>query len=87
MSDDVILARPDGVPAGPDARRLAVSIPEEAHVPEQQITPDPHGHVGPDVEVPHLEADETVPPRPEEEIADVARQAPRRGSDAVEPER
>lgn len=26
--------------------------------------------------VPHLEADETVPPRPEEEIADVARAVP-----------
>lgn len=35
--------------------------------------PDPHGHVGAEVEVPHLEPDETVPPRPEEEIADAAR--------------
>lgn len=41
------------------------------------IAPDPHGHVGQEVEVPHIEADESVPPRPEEEIADVARQAPR----------
>ena len=31
-------------------------------------------------EIPHLEADETVPPRPEEEIADVARAEPRTGS-------
>lgn len=40
------------------------------------IAPDPHGHLGPEVEVPHLEPDETVPPRPEEEVADVARQRP-----------
>lgn len=37
------------------------------------IGPDPHGHVGPDVEVPHIELDETVPPRPEEEVADATR--------------
>ena len=36
-------------------------------------SPDPHGHVGAEVEVPHLELEETVPPRPEEEIADVLR--------------
>lgn len=35
--------------------------------------PDPHGHVGAEIEVPHLEADESVPPRPEEEIADALR--------------
>ncbi|WP_188079137.1 hypothetical protein [Actinotalea subterranea] len=35
--------------------------------------PDPHGHLGADVEVPHIELDETVPPRPEEEIADATR--------------
>lgn len=40
------------------------------------LSPDPHGHVGAEVEVPHLETDETVPPRPEEEIADALRQAP-----------
>ena len=45
---------------------------------EASMTPDPHGHVGADVEVPHLEADETVPPRPEEEIADVLRATPSR---------
>ncbi|HEY3547492.1 MAG TPA: hypothetical protein VGK17_15580, partial [Propionicimonas sp.] len=39
--------------------------------------PDPHGHVGAEVEVPHLEADETIPPRPEEEIADALRSASR----------
>jgi len=33
-------------------------------------------------EVPHLEADESVPPRPEEEVADVARAEP-----AVSPDR
>ncbi len=32
--------------------------------------PDPHGHLGEQIEVPHIETDETVPPRPEEEIAD-----------------
>ncbi|WP_372594266.1 hypothetical protein [Actinotalea sp.] len=37
------------------------------------IHPDPHGHIGAEVEVPHLEVDETVPPRPEEDIADAAR--------------
>ncbi len=31
-------------------------------------------------DVPHLEADETIPPRPEEEIADVARAEPSTGS-------
>lgn len=31
-------------------------------------------------DVPHLEADETIPPRPEEEIADVARAEPQTGS-------
>lgn len=38
--------------------------------------PDPHGHVGHDVEVPHLEDDETVPPRPEEDLADALRAEP-----------
>ena len=38
------------------------------------VSPDPHGHVDAEVEVPHLELDETVPPRPEEEIADATRQ-------------
>ena len=52
----------------------------------QTTAPDPHGHVGHEVEVPHLEADESVPPRPEEEIADVARQAPRRSGGSLEPE-
>ena len=35
--------------------------------------PDPYGHVGPDLDVPHLEIDETVPPRPEEDVADAGR--------------
>lgn len=35
--------------------------------------PDPHGHVGAQIAVPHLEIDETVPPRPEEDVADAAR--------------
>ena len=39
-------------------------------------SPDPHGHLGAEVEVPHLEIDETVPPRPEEVIADVLRSEP-----------
>ncbi len=37
------------------------------------VQPDPQGHLGEDIEVPHLEQDETVPPRPEEEIADAER--------------
>jgi hypothetical protein len=44
---------------------------------EHEISPDPHGHVGSEIEVPHLEVDPSVPPRPEEEIADAARQQPR----------
>lgn len=52
----------------------------------QTTAPDPHGHVGADVEVPHVELDETVPPRPEEEIADVARQVPRRSGGTLDPE-
>ncbi len=52
----------------------------------QTTAPDPHGHQGSDVEVPHLEVDETVPPRPEEEIADVARQEPRRSGAPTGPE-
>ena len=50
--------------------------------PDRPMTPDPHGHVGEEVEIPHLEADETVPPRPEEEIADAARDTLRPGPDA-----
>ena len=42
----------------------------------QPTRPDPHGHVGEQIEVPRLEVDESVPPRPEEEIADVARAEP-----------
>ena len=35
-------------------------------------------------EVPHLELDETIPPRPEEEIADVLRADPDPGVDQRE---
>lgn len=35
--------------------------------------PDPQGHVGAQIDVPHLEIDETVPPRPEEDVADATR--------------
>jgi hypothetical protein len=31
-------------------------------------------------DVPHLELDETIPPRPEEEVADVARSEPDTGT-------
>ncbi len=31
-------------------------------------------------DVPHLEADETIPPRPEEEVADLARSEPGTGT-------
>ena len=37
------------------------------------VHPDPHGHVGAQIEVPHLELDPSVPPRPEEELADALR--------------
>ena len=40
---------------------------------DQPISPDPHGHVGADIEIPTIEVDENVPPRPEEEIADASR--------------
>lgn len=46
------------------------------HDPQTAAHPDPHGHVGTEIEVPHLEADESVPPRPEEEIADAVRSDP-----------
>ncbi|UZN01478.1 hypothetical protein [Cellulomonas sp. S1-8] len=41
-----------------------------------------------DTQVPELEYDETIPPRPEEEVADVARATPDRaghGGEAVAP--
>ncbi|MDO8120588.1 hypothetical protein Q6346_04585 [Isoptericola sp. b490] len=38
--------------------------------------PDPHGHTGAQIEVPVLEDDETLPPRPEEDVADAARADP-----------
>ena len=41
-------------------------------------------------DVPHLELDETIPPRPEEEVADVARAEPDTGTIPVvreEPQR
>lgn len=44
-------------------------------------SPDPHGHLGAEIEVPHLEADETVPPRPEEELADALRSEPETPAD------
>lgn len=47
--------------------------------PVAPVHPDPHGHVGADLEVPHLEVDESVPPRPEEDIADAMRAAPDKG--------
>ena len=34
-------------------------------------------------DIPHLEADETVPPRPEEEVADAARAEPQTGGAPV----
>ncbi len=43
------------------------------------IHPDPAGHVGAAIAVPHLELDESVPPRPEEDIADAIRESPEPG--------
>lgn len=41
-----------------------------------QTPSGPPGPGVPDLGIPHLEPDESIPPRPEEEIADVARQDP-----------
>lgn len=41
---------------------------------QPELPRDPQGHVGPQIEVPHLEADESIPPRPEEEVADASRE-------------
>ena len=41
-----------------------------------EITPDHHIPSADEPSVPELEADETIPPRPEEEIADVLRAEP-----------
>ena len=43
------------------------------------VHPDPQGHTGADLDVPHLELDESVPPRPEEDVADAIRAEPGRG--------
>ena len=42
----------------------------------ETIVTQPAGNDGHSHEVPELEYDETVPPRPEEEIADAARSIP-----------
>jgi len=42
----------------------------------ETIVTQPAGHDGHAHEVPELEYDESVPPRPEEEIADAARSVP-----------
>lgn len=60
-----MFAHPDG-PDGPDhavADELAEDVAQQLH--------DAHPEFD---EVPLLEADETVPPRPEEQIADAARE-------------
>ncbi|WP_250445723.1 hypothetical protein [Actinotalea sp. C106] len=40
--------------------------------PGEGTAPGPLDHD----QIPHLEVDETIPPRPEEEVADVTRSAP-----------
>lgn len=42
----------------------------------RENTPDHHIPAADEPSVPELEADETIPPRPEEEIADVLRAEP-----------
>jgi hypothetical protein len=42
----------------------------------RESTPDHHVPAADEPSVPELEADETTPPRPEEEIADVMRAEP-----------
>lgn len=57
---------------GTDLKERTVAIP----VPENPDTAQPATVPGASEEVELLEVDETVPPRPEEEIADVARSLP-----------
>ena len=46
--------------------RASLDDPERSHVMTESF----------DAQVPELEVDETVPPRPEEDVADVARSVP-----------
>ena len=48
---------------------------------DQEAAVSEHSHD----DVPHIELDETIPPRPEEEIADVARSEPDTGTIPVVP--
>jgi hypothetical protein len=60
-----------------DRHTLSMSPTEGSAVSTSNENP-PHGHIpAPDEPtVPELEDDETIPPRPEEEIADVLRAEP-----------
>ena len=52
-------------------------MPTEGFAVSRENIPDHHIPAADEPSVPELEADETVPPRPEEEIADVLRAEPR----------
>lgn len=51
-------------------RRIPMSLPHEHHSPQERV-PSPN-----ETAVPELEEDQTIAPRPEEEIADVLRAKP-----------
>jgi len=58
-----------------DRHTLSV-MPTEGFAVPHENTPDHHIPAADEPSVPELEDDETVPPRPEEEIADVLRAKP-----------
>lgn len=61
----------------PQADRHTLSVmPTEGFAVSHENTPDHHIPAGDEPSVPELEADETIPPRPEEELADVLRAEP-----------
>ena len=63
--------------ARPQADRHTLSVmPTEGFAVSDENTPDHHIPSTDESSVPELEADETMPPRPEEEIADVLRAEP-----------
>jgi hypothetical protein len=51
-------------------------MPTEGFAVSHENSPDPHIPAADEPSVPELEADETIPPRPEEEIADLLRAEP-----------
>lgn len=58
-----------------DRHTLSV-MPTEGFAVSHENSPDHHIPAADEPSVPELEADETIPPRPEEEIADLLRAEP-----------